>query len=127
MGAALCHRASSKMPPSLREWLPEDHLAYFVSDVVDQLDPSAIELVYEEDERGQPPYHRDDQSAAVWLLRGGLFLAQDAEAFGGGCGLPGVGRGDQPDFRTLSDFWKKHLGALEELFRQVLRLTLETR
>ena len=30
------------LPPSLRDWLPEDHLVYFVSDVVDQLDLSAI-------------------------------------------------------------------------------------
>ena len=45
------------LPPSLRDWLPEDHLAYFVSDVVEQLDLSAIESVYEEEERGQPPYH----------------------------------------------------------------------
>src|ERR1017187_2183586 len=34
--------------------------------------------------------------------------------------------GNQPDFRTLSDFRKLHLTALEELFRQVLRITLET-
>jgi hypothetical protein len=45
------------MPPSLREWLPEDHLAYFVSDLVDDLDLSEIEAVYENEERGQPPYH----------------------------------------------------------------------
>jgi transposase len=45
------------LPPILGDWLPEDHLAYFVSDVVDQLDLSAIESVYEEEERGQPPYH----------------------------------------------------------------------
>jgi hypothetical protein len=45
------------LPPSLREWLPDDHLAYFVSDVVDQLDLSAIESVYEKEDRGQPPYH----------------------------------------------------------------------
>jgi len=45
------------LPPSLREWLPENHLAYFVSDVVDQLDLSAIESVYAEEDRGQPPYH----------------------------------------------------------------------
>jgi hypothetical protein len=38
------------LPPSLRDWLPEDHLAYFVSDVVDQLDLSAIESVYEEED-----------------------------------------------------------------------------
>jgi hypothetical protein len=35
------------LPPSLRDWLPEDHLAYFVSDLVDQLDLSAITAVYE--------------------------------------------------------------------------------
>src|SRR6202049_411052 len=45
------------LPPSLRDWLPENHLAYFVSDVVDQLDLSAIESVYEAEERGSPPYH----------------------------------------------------------------------
>src|SRR6266481_8764408 len=45
------------LPPSLRDWLPENHLAYCVSDVVDQLDLSAIESVYEEEDRGQPPYH----------------------------------------------------------------------
>jgi transposase len=39
------------LPPSLREWLPEDHLAYFVSDLVDDLDLSEIETVYEEEER----------------------------------------------------------------------------
>jgi hypothetical protein len=45
------------MPPSLREWLAEDHLAYFVSDLVDDLDLSEIDAVYEDEERGQPPYH----------------------------------------------------------------------
>src|SRR5260370_1062673 len=45
------------LPPSLRDWLPENHLVYCVSDVVDQLDLSAIESVYEEEDRGQPPYH----------------------------------------------------------------------
>ena len=45
------------LPPSLQDWSPEDHLAYLVSDVVEQLDLSVIESVYEEEERGQPPYH----------------------------------------------------------------------
>ena len=40
------------LPPSLRDWLPENHLAYCVSDVVDQLNLSAIEAVYEEEDRG---------------------------------------------------------------------------
>ena len=34
------------LPPSLREWVAEEHLVYFVSDVVDQLDLSAIHVVY---------------------------------------------------------------------------------
>ena len=44
------------LPPSLKDWLPEKHLVYFVSDVVDELDLSGIEAVYEKDLRGQPPY-----------------------------------------------------------------------
>ena len=45
------------LPPSLQDWLPEDHLAYFVSDVLDEADLSAIAAVYEDKERRQPPYH----------------------------------------------------------------------
>lgn len=44
------------LPPSLKDWLPEKHLVYFVSDVVEELDLSGIYAVYERDERGQPPY-----------------------------------------------------------------------
>jgi hypothetical protein len=40
------------LPPSLRDWLPESHLAYFVSDLIDQLDLNAIEGYYEQEERG---------------------------------------------------------------------------
>ena len=45
------------LPPSLRDGLPEGHLAFFVSDLVDQLDLSAITMVYEDEECGYPPYH----------------------------------------------------------------------
>src|SRR6266851_3132755 len=44
------------LPPSLREWLPEDHLIYFVSDVIDNVDLTAMDAVYGEEQRGQPPY-----------------------------------------------------------------------
>ena len=44
-------------PPSYRDGLPDDHLAFFVSDLVDQLDLSAITAGYEAEERGYPPYH----------------------------------------------------------------------
>ena len=54
------------LPPDLREWLPEGHLALFVSDVVDELDLSAIFQVYEQGNgRGQPPY---DPTLMVKLL-----------------------------------------------------------
>jgi len=46
------------LPPDLRQWLPEGHLALFVSDVVDELDLSEILDEYEKgDGRGFPPYH----------------------------------------------------------------------
>ena len=45
------------MPVSLKEWLPTDHLVYFLSDIVDQLDLSEIMDSYEQEERGYPPYH----------------------------------------------------------------------
>jgi transposase len=44
------------LPPRLREWLPEHHLVYFVSDVVDNLNLSALDAVYGDEQRGQPPY-----------------------------------------------------------------------
>ena len=46
------------LPPDLRDWLPEEHLARFILDVVEELDLSPILSVYEKgDRRGQPPYH----------------------------------------------------------------------
>ena len=45
------------MPASIRDWLPADHLAYFISDVVEQLELSAIMRRYMYEERGYPPYH----------------------------------------------------------------------
>src|SRR5437016_13558678 len=81
------------LPPNLRDWLPEGHLAHFVSDVLDQLDLSAIESVYEKEERGQAsvPSTDDDQDSALRLLRRGIFLAPDAEEVAGGCRLPDAG------------------------------------
>ena len=70
------------LPAALQEWLPPDHLAYFISDVVDQLDLSAITDRYEEERRGGPPYHpRDDgQGAALRLLHRRRFLKTHRKA-----------------------------------------------
>ena len=47
----------SLLPAALQEWLPDDHLAYFISDVVDQLDLSEITAPYDRESRGGPHYH----------------------------------------------------------------------
>jgi transposase len=116
------------LPPSLREWLPDDHLVYFVSDVVDQLNLSAIESVYEKDDRGQPPYH--PRMMTKILLYGycvGVFSSRKIQKhLVEDVAFRVLAAGNQPDFRTISDFRKLHLKALEELFQQMLRLTLET-
>ena len=48
-------RQSLLLPPSPLEWLPQDHLAHFILDGVDELDLSAIVGKYEREERGYPP------------------------------------------------------------------------
>ena len=48
-------RAAVPMPMALQEWLPSNHLAYFISDVVDQLDLGEIESRYKQEECGYPP------------------------------------------------------------------------
>src|ERR1700747_1260422 len=116
------------LPPSLRDWLPENHLAHFVSEVVDQLDLSAIESVYEKEERGQPPYH--PRMMTKILLYGycvGVFSSRQIQKrLVEDVAFRVLAAGNQPDFRTISDFRKLHLKALEEMFQQMLRLTLET-
>jgi transposase len=112
------------LPPSLRDWLPDDHLVYFVSDVVDALDLSAITTVYEEEDRGYPPYHPVMMTKVlVYAYCVGIFssrriqrrLAEDV-------GFRVLAAGNEPDFRTIADFRKTHLAALAGFFEQVLQL-----
>jgi len=115
------------LPPSLRDWLPEDHLAYFVSDLIDQLDLSAITTVYEDEERGYPPYHPVMLTKVlVYAYCVGVFssrriqrrLLEDIP-------FRVLAAGNEPDFRTIADFRKMHLPALRGFFEQVLRLARE--
>jgi transposase len=112
------------LPPSLRHWLPEDHLVYFVSDLVDELDLSAILKVYEAEDRGFPPYHPVMLTKVlVYAYCVGIFssrriqrrLAEDV-------GFRVLAAGNEPDFRTIADFRKRHLTALSGFFEQVLRV-----
>jgi transposase len=115
------------LPPSLREWLPENHLVYFVSDVVDQLDLSAMDTVYGEEKRGQPPY--DPRMMTKLLVYGycvGVFSSRRMEKrLKEDIAFRVLAADNQPNFRTIADFRKIHLPTLEELFEQVLKIALE--
>jgi len=114
------------LPPSLKDWLPENHLVYFVSDVVDQLDLSKIESVYERDDRGQPPYNpRMMTKILVYSYCTGIFSSRKIQKrLIEDVAFRVLAAGNQPDFRTISDFRKIHLEALQGLFEQVLKLAL---
>ena len=115
------------LPPSLRDWLPDDHLVYFVSDLVDQLDLSAIVAPYEDEPRGQPPYHPVMLTKVlIYAYCVGVFSSRKIERrLGEDVAFRLLAAGNQPDFRTISDFRKQHLTALRGLFEQVLHLALE--
>jgi transposase len=114
------------LPPSLQDWLPENHLVYFVSDVVDQLDLTPIESYYEKDDRGQPPYHpRMMTKILVYAYCVGVFSSRKIEKrLVEDVAFRVLAAGNKPDFRTISDFRKIHLEALQGFFEQVLKLAL---
>lgn len=115
------------LPPSLREWLPEDHLVYFVSDVVDALDLSAIHAYYGDEKRGQPPYHpRLMTKLLVYGYCTGVFSSRRIQKrLQEDIPFKVLAAGNEPDFRTISDFRKQHIQALQGLFEQVLAMALE--
>ena len=111
------------LPPSLSEWVPEGHLARFISDLLDALDLSAIEESYGE-ERGYPPYH-------PWMMVKVLLYAYCTGTFSSrriaakvidSVAFRFLAAGNEPDFGTISDFRKRHGEALSGLFEQVLKM-----
>ena len=116
------------LPPSLQDWLPENHLSYFVGDVVDNLDLKAIESYYEKDERGQPPYHPKMMTKIlVYAYCVGVFSSRKIQKrLVEDVSFRVLAAGNQPDFRTISDFRKIHYQAIEGFFQQVLQLALES-
>ena len=114
----------SLMPASMRDWLPSDHLAYFISDVVDNLDLSAIMERYVGEERGYPPYH-PAMMVKVLLYAYCTGVASSRKIEKHLCediAFRVLAANNTPDFRTISDFRKDHLKALAGLFLQVLKL-----
>ncbi len=112
------------MPVALQEWLPADHLVYFLSDVVDQLELKEIWSRYEGEERGYPPYHPVMMVKVLVYAycvgvpssrRIGKRLHEDIA-------FRVLAANNTPDFRTISDFRKEHLVELGGLFLRVLEL-----
>ncbi len=113
------------MPPDLREWLPEGHLALFISDVVDELDLNAILGHYESgDGRGRPPYH---PLMMVKLLVYGYCIGKVSsrkleQATHEDVAFRVLACNQHPDHDSIANFRQLHLGELAGLFVQVLKM-----
>jgi transposase len=111
-------------PPTVLDFVPLDHLAHFVRNLVlEELDLKKITNQYSES-RGYPPYHPAMMTALIlYAYTQGIYASRRIEA---ACrqrvDFMAVTGMQQPDFRTISDFRKRHLKALGELFQQVLKL-----
>jgi transposase len=112
------------LPPSVQDFVPAGHIAHFVREMVcTGLDLSAILASYDE-ERGYPPYHPGMMVALLLYAysRGVYSSRQIARSCEERLDFQAVTALNQPDFRTISDFRKRHLEALAGLFQQVLSL-----
>jgi transposase len=113
------------LPPDLRQWLPPEHLALYVSDVVDALDLSTIVNSYDEgDLRGRPPYH---PAMMVKLLIYGYCVGKMSSrklerATHDDIGFRVLSCNQHPDHDSIADFRKRHSKELGQLFVQVLQL-----
>lgn len=119
--------ASWLFPPSPRDWLPEDHLVYFLLDVTAQVDISPIVDDYDSGNGGQPPFH--PRMMLVLLLYSysvGVFSSRKIMQR---CVTDAAFRiivgEDIPDFRRIAEFRARHLKHLQALFLEVLVLCRE--
>ena len=112
------------MPPSMRDWLPEGHLSYFVSETIDEMDLWDIEREYEKSLAGYPPYHpRMMTKILFYAYCTGVYSSRKiSKKLEVEVAFRVLAAGNHPDFRTISDFRKQHLPALAAMFKQVLTL-----
>ena len=112
------------LPPSVEDFVPEDHISRFiVALVAESLDLSAITNSYTSG-LGQPPF--DPRMMTALLLNGYVSGIYSSRRIAKACleraDFMMIAALDPPDFRTVSDFRKRHLKALAGLFVQVLKL-----
>ena len=110
------------MPPSVADWVPEDHLVWSVLEAVEQLDLSAFYAVYRADGHGRPAY---EPSMMVSLLlyayaRGNRSSRQIERACVEDVAYRVVAANLVPDHSTIADFRCRHEAALADLFSGVL-------
>lgn len=112
------------MPPSLRDWLPEGHLAWFVIDAVGQLDLSAFYAAYRVDGHDRPA-HEPAMMVAL-LLYGYAIGERSSRRLERRCVEDVATRvicaNQAPDHTTIARFRQRHEMALAELFGEVLAL-----
>jgi transposase len=115
------------LPPSPSEWLPENHLVYFISDIIDRLDLQKFYARYEGDGRRNQPY--DPALLVKVMVYGyatGVFSSRkQAKKLYEDVAFRLLGAGNFPSHRTICDFRLQHLPELKELFVQVARLAKE--
>jgi transposase len=112
------------MPPDLAKWLPEDHLAYFIRDVVGQLDLSRIYAAYDGSKGGYPAYHPEMMVALLLYAYcvGVASSRQMEKACKEAIPFRVLSANQHPDHDTIAEFRRRHLQALAALFIQVLHL-----
>ena len=115
------------LPPDLRDWLPEGHLAHHVSDLVDGLDLTAFYAPYEGDGRRKSPYEpRMMLQVLIYGYATGVFSSRKLS-----CKLEEdvafrlLGAGNFPSHRTICEFRRRHLGDFRRLFVEVIGLVRE--
>jgi len=125
------------LPPSMRDWLPKGDLAYFLMELVDELDLKDIYEYYEVEDRdgrmrakarsGQPPF--DPRMMTALLLyaycNGTPSSRRIAKLCERDVGYRVITADQQPNFRTISEFRRIHLDRLSRLFVQVLHIARE--
>lgn len=115
------------LPPSLEEWLPEGHLAYFIGETVDALDLSAFHARYAKGGPRNQPFHPAMMvKVLIYGYATGVFSSRKlARKLHEDVAFRVLAAGNFPAHRTLSDFRALHLAELSELFVQVVKLARE--
>jgi len=114
-------------PPSLQDWLPEDHLSYFISDLVDELDLSEIRNAYDNSLGGQPPYHPRMMTKLLFYSYcvGEPSSRKIEKRSYEDIPTRMLAAGAHPDHDTIAHFRATHTPALSRLFVQVLSICQE--